>query len=146
MDHEPPAMNEQVHVLQKSVPLIEVRIGRGLQTEEKRAIGFVLDRTSQARDEHIFVSGILGIGENPQESKWAIRQKVRVVTETEINRRTGDAVDRGDTQEIDKLRAIRESFAAFDRQIEGRYRRGEDFSLGAIPEYFLPEWVKTCSL
>lgn len=128
---------QKVDVMRQSLPLVQARIGRNLEREEVKAIGFVLDRNEQA-----FASEVLDKGSNAQDSKWRIRQAIGDATETEIGRRIAIASEQGDGDEMKKLSAIRNAIASLDVDVRQRYERGEDFSLGAVPEYFLPDWVR----
>lgn len=137
MDQSMQPEAQRVDMLRQSLPLVQAQIGRKLEGEEAKAIGFVLDRNEQA-----FASEVLDKGSNAQDSKWRIRQAIGNVTETEIGRRIAIASGQGDGDEMKKLSTIRNAIASLDADVRQRYEKGEDFSLGAVPEYFLPDWVK----
>lgn len=129
-------------VLQQAVPLIAAKIGRPIEREEIRAIGFVLDTSQSGIGAQAFVSDTLGVSQamDAHAAKWAMRQKVREATDREIQKRIIAAVS--NTEEVAKLSTLQEMYASSDVMAQERYNSGEDFSLGAVPEYFLPDWIK----
>ncbi len=136
---------QKPNLLRTSLPVIAGAIKRPLEPEEVHAIGFVVDASAASfTTASDVVSQGFGVteGQTSQEAKRAVRAKIGEVTNKAMQTRIEEAVTRGNMEEVAKFQAIQQALAIGDMLVRQRDAKGEDFSLGGVPELLLPDWIK----
>ena len=135
----------QKDVHQASVRVLSVKIGRDFDSTEQMAIGFLVERRWGAGQ--TTEGFIQGLGLEPQDQGNVAADKVRTAVYdesiSEIERRTADDVN--NPKELAKLQALREFINSGKNFAEQARRNNPNIPIhvGGVPEYWLPEWVKS---
>lgn len=129
-------------LLRDAVPLIEGRIGRSMDTTEIRAVGFVLDRSRDGGAQPEDFLRRLGVADqsSPVDIAWAIRDAVKEALEQEIGARLGG--DGSMSPEAGKLQSMRGLIEDQHAMALGENQQGKIVPLGAVPDDWLPVWLK----
>lgn len=134
------------NTLQDLMSIVFARIGRTIDNTEIRALGYLIERNISAGgnmvEDDAFLESVFGITkeDDSRTAAWKINSKIfELKTAHCRDLETGAA-----TQEnAKKQRAVLDFMSAAHKSAEISYEAGDaNVDLGAVPEYFLPDWVK----
>lgn len=135
-------------VLKESIPLVTGRIERVMDLTEVRALGYVLDKRwspEQPLSTGKFISDTLGLDKEDisHKAEMKISRSVSEVLRVDYESRLAAAAV-SDPAEHAKLKALWRIIEMGDNLTNEAFQRGvSEIHLGGVPEYWLPDWVKT---
>ncbi len=130
----------------KIINTLESRLGdKQLDSTERRAVGFVIDRNNSISvSPEEFIGTTLGVidTDTPAEVSWKTFETVHKTAVAEIARRTEENIQ--NPEEVRKLQIIGEIFTdRYNRAVQEMQENPEKpIRIGGIPGYWLPDWAK----